>query len=243
MNSECILRELLALADPEKAKHLQGYFKTGKGQYAEGDVMLGITVPAMRAIVKRCPQLSFPEITKLLDSPYHEARATGFLLLVRQFGKARGEERKAIFEFYLHNAPKANNWDLVDISCRDVVGGYLIDHEEEREILYRLAESSNLWEQRIAMVSTWTLIHHHQFADALSIAEKLLPHPHDLIHKAVGWMLREVGKKDRPTLTHFLEKHLAAMPRTTLRYAIEHFAPDDRTRFLTKVAGRDSHRS
>jgi len=235
MNAEFILQELLSVADPKKAQFLQGFFKTGKGEYAEGDVLLGIVVPLTRDIVKKNPKLPFSEIQLLIDSEYHEARLAGFLFLVKQFKKAKEErERKEIFDFYLKNARKANNWDLVDVTCRDVIGSYLLDNEEGRGVLYRLAESDNLWEQRIAIVSTWMFIKHRQFEDTLALAEKLLSHKHDLIHKAVGWMLREVGKKDREVLVDFLEKHGKQMPRTSLRYAIEHFSPEERAYFLGK---------
>ncbi|GHT60036.1 DNA alkylation repair protein [Bacteroidia bacterium] len=233
MNAEFILQELLSVANPEKAKFLQGFFKTGKGQYAEGDVMLGIVVPIIRDIVKRSPALLFDEIQVLLDSEYHEARLTGLLFLMKQFKKAKEAERKKIFDFYLKNARKANNWDLVDVTCRDVIGLYLLD-KEDRSVLYRLAESDNLWEQRIAIVSTWIFIKYRQFDDTLAIAEKLLTHKHDLMHKAVGWMLREVGKKDRQTLVDFLKIHHKNMPRTALRYAIEHFPPEERAYFMRK---------
>jgi 3-methyladenine DNA glycosylase AlkD len=234
MNAEFILQELLSVASPEKARFLQGFFKTGKGQYAEGDVMLGIVVPLTRDIVKKSPKLSFNDIQILIDSEYHEARLAGFLFLVKQFKKANPEEQKEIYDFYLKNARKANNWDLVDVTCRDVIGLYLLDKEEGRGVLYQLVESDNLWEQRIAIVSTWTFIKHKQFDDTLAIAEKLLNHQHDLMHKAVGWMLREVGKKDREPLVDFLEKHHKNMPRTALRYAIEHFSPEERTYFMKK---------
>jgi 3-methyladenine DNA glycosylase AlkD len=234
MNAKFILQELLSVASPEKAQFLQGFFKTGKGQYAEGDVMLGIVVPLTRDIVKRSPKLTLNEIEILLESEYHEARLAGFLFLVKQFGKSKEEkEKKEIFDFYLKNARKANNWDLVDVTCRDVIGSYLLD-KENRGVLYQLAESDNLWEQRIAIVSTWTFIKHKQFDDTLALSEKLLDHKHDLMHKAVGWMLREVGKKDRETLVHFLEKHYKEMPRTALRYAIEHFSPEERAYFMKK---------
>jgi len=231
MNAEFILQELLSVANPEKAKFLQGFFKTGKGQYAEGDVMLGIVVPLTRDIVKRSPVLPFAEIQILLDSKYHEARLAGLLFLAKQFKKANETERKKIFDFYLKNARKANNWDLVDVTCRDVIGLYLLD-KADRSVLYRLAESDNLWEQRIAIVSTWTFIKNRQFDDTLAISEKLLTHKHDLIHKAVGWMLREVGKRDRQPLVDFLEIHHKDMPRTALRYAIEHFSPEDKAYFM-----------
>jgi 3-methyladenine DNA glycosylase AlkD len=234
MNAKFILQELLSVANPEKARFLQGFFKTGKGQYAEGDVMLGIVVPLTRDIVKRSPQLPFNEIEILLDSEYHEARLAGLLFLVKQFKKSKTEkEKKEIFDFYLKNARKANNWDVVDVTCRDVIGLYLLD-KEDRGVLFQLAESDNLWEQRIAIVSTWTFIKYNQFDDTLALSEKLLDHKHDLMHKAVGWMLREVGKKDRETLVNFLEKHYRKMPRTALRYAIEHFSPEKRACFMKK---------
>ena len=235
MNAEFILQELLSVANPEKAKFLQGFFKTGKGQYAEGDIILGIVVPNTRDIVKKSPPLPFSEIQLLLDSEFHEARLAGLLFLVKQFKNSKKEnERKAIFDFYLKNVRKANNWDLVDVTCRDVIGLYLLEHEESRDILYQLAESDNLWEQRVAIVSTWTFIKHKQFDDTLSLAEKLLSHKHDLIHKAVGWMLREVGKKDRGVLVDFLEKQYKNMPRTCLRYAIEHFDPEERAYYMQR---------
>ena len=231
MTAEFILQELLSVADPKKAQFLQGFFKTGKGEYAEGDIMLGIKVPLTRNIVKTNQALPLPEIQILLDSEYHEARLAGLLFLVQQFKKAKKEkERKEIFDFYLKNARKANNWDLVDVTCRDVIGTFLLD--KDREILYQLAESDNLWEQRMAIVSTWTFIKNREYSDTLAIAEKLLNHSHDLIHKAVGWMLREIGKKDRETLVDFLDKHHKTMPRTALRYAIEHFSPEERGGYL-----------
>jgi 3-methyladenine DNA glycosylase AlkD len=234
MNAEFIIQELFSVADPERAQFLRRFFKTGKGEYAEGDVMLGIAVPLTRDIVKRSPKLSLSEIQILVDSEYHEVRLAGFLFLVKQFKKATGAEQKEIFDFYLQNAHKANNWDLTDTTCRDVIGLYLLDNEEGRGALYELAGSDNLWEQRIAIVSTWTFIKHKQFADTLAIAEKLLTHKHDLMHKAVGWMLREVGKKDKAVLTGFLEKHYKKMPRTALRYAIEHFPAEERAYFMKK---------
>ncbi|MDR3236755.1 MAG: DNA alkylation repair protein [Prevotellaceae bacterium] len=233
MSVAFILDELRSAANPEKAAFLQRFFKTGKGQYAEGDVLLGIAAPLTRSIVRQCPPLPLADVRALLESEYHEARLAALLLLVKQFKKAKEPERKAIFDFYLANARRVNNWDLVDLSCRDVVGLYLLD-KDDRSVLYRLAASENLWEQRIAVVSTWTFIKHRQFDDTLALAGALLAHKHDLMHKAVGWMLREVGKKDRPTLVVFLEKHRTQMPRTALRYAIEHFAPGERAYFMQR---------
>ena len=233
--ADFVLDELLSIADPEHARFLKRYFKTGKGQYGEGDVFLGIRVPQTRDVVKNCGKVSFAEIQKLLDSEYHEARLAGFLLLVRDFKKAKKEEtvRKNIYDFYLANAEKADNWDLTDLSCRDIAGEYLLD-KADRSVLYTLAESDNLWKRRIAMVSTWTFIKHEDYGDALKLAEIFFSHKDDLIHKAAGWMLREVGKKSRTTLTDFLEKHRLKLPRTALRYAIEHYSPEERKYFMKK---------
>jgi 3-methyladenine DNA glycosylase AlkD len=232
MSAQFLIDELTALTDTGQAAFLQGFFKTGKGQYAEGDVFLGIRVPRTRTLIKAYKEMPLQEIEILLYSEFHEVRLAGFLLLVEQFKKSKNaDERREIYDFYLKHARQANNWDLVDLSCKDIVGGYLLD-KKDRSILYELSGSANLWEQRIAIVSTWTFIKYLEFEDTLKISEKLLRHKHDLIHKAVGWMLREVGKKDRETLIAFLEKHAAAMPRTTLRYAIEHFSPDERQKYM-----------
>jgi 3-methyladenine DNA glycosylase AlkD len=232
MSAQFLLEELRALADSGQAAFLQVFFKTGKGQYAEGDVFLGIRVPQTRAVIKPYKGMPLEEIETLLYSGFHEVRLAGFLLLVEQFKREKNaDEHKKIYDFYLQHARQANNWDLVDLSCRDIVGGYLLD-KDDRSILYRLSGSSNLWEQRISVISTWMFIKHFEFEDTLRISEKLLPHKHDLIHKATGWMLREVGKKDKDVLIAFLEQHSATMPRTTLRYAIEHFAPDERQKYM-----------
>ncbi len=234
MNAQFILDELFSVADSEKAKFLQGFFKTGKGQYAEGDIFLGIVVPLIRNIVKVNKSLPLSEIQILLDSEFHEARLTALLFVVQMFKKEKLEkERKNLFDFYLKNARKANNWDLVDVTCRDVIGAYLLD-KEDRSILYQLATSDNLWEQRIAIVSTWTFIKYKQYDDTLALSEKLMNHKHDLMHKAVGWMLREVGKKDKETLQYFLNTHYKNMPRTSLRYSIEHFSPEEKAFFMKK---------
>lgn len=178
--------------------------------------------------------MPFDELQCLLDSPWHEARLCALLILVyrTQNRKITVEEREKIYHFYLKNTRRCNNWDLVDLSCRDVVGEYLVD--KDRSILYELAESDNLWEQRISIVCTWAFIRRSDFTDTLALAEKLMTHKHDLMHKAVGWMLREVGKKDRDTLTDFLERNATLLPRTALRYAIEHYPEDQRQYFLKK---------
>ncbi|MDR2173351.1 MAG: DNA alkylation repair protein [Burkholderiales bacterium] len=231
--SLAILQELKALADPDQARILQRFFKTGKGEYGEGDVFLGIRMPALRALSKKYEIPPLIELRTLLDSRYHEARMLALLFLMRSYRASHDDTtRKEVVDFYLANTARINNWDLVDISCRDIVGVHLLD--KSRKLLYRLAKSKNLWEQRIAIISTWTFIKHHEFDDTLALSEKLLTHPHDLMHKAVGWMLREVGKKNPAVLRAFLDQHRLQMPRTMLRYAIEHFPEKTRKIYLAR---------
>lgn len=232
MTAAFVLSEILSMANPEKATFLQRFFKTGPGQYAEGDVFLGLVVPLTRSIAKANKQTPLSELQLLMESEYHEARLCALLIVMEQFKKATQTERKALFDFYIKNASRINNWDLVDVTCPHVVGVYLLD--KDRSLLYELAESDNLWEQRIAMVSTVTFIRNREYTDTLALAERLMTHTHDLMHKAVGWMLREVGKKDRATLTDFLEQYATQLPRTSLRYAIEHYPEEQRQYFLKK---------
>lgn len=232
MTATFILDELLSVANPEKAALLQRFFKTGPGQYAEGDVFLGLVVPLTRSIAKANKTTPLEELQKLIESPYHEARLCALLIVTERFKKAPLEEQQKLYDFYLANTSRINNWDLVDLTCPHVVGAYLL--EKDRSPLYALARSNQLWEQRIAIVSTVAFIRRREYDDTLALAEYFLNHPHDLIHKAVGWMLREVGKKDRDTLTAFLERQAVRLPRTTLRYAIEHYPEDQRRYFLTK---------
>lgn len=232
MTAAFVLSEILSMANPEKATFLQRFFKTGPGQYAEGDVFLGLVVPLTRSIAKANKQTPLSELQLLMESEYHEARLCALLIVMEQFKKASQTERKALFDFYIKNASRINNWDLVDVTCPHVVGVYLLD--KDRSLLYELAESDNLWEQRIAMVSTVTFIRNREYTDTLALAERLMTHTHDLMHKAVGWMLREVGKKDRATLTDFLEQYATQLPRTSLRYAIEHYPEEQRQYFLKK---------
>ena len=234
MTAEFILSELRSIGSPEKAAHLSRFFKTGVGQYGEGDCFLGVVVPQTRNVAKANKATPLDEVQRLLDSPWHEARLCGLLILVCRFHdrKTTAEEREEIYQFYLKNTRRCNNWDLVDLSCRDVVGEYLVNHD--RSILYTLAASDNLWEQRIAIVSTITLIRHDQFADTLALSKQLMNHKHDLMHKAVGWMLREIGKRDRNVLTDFLDEYATRLPRTALRYAIEHYPEEERQVFLRK---------
>ena len=232
MTAAFVLSELQSIGSSEKAVHLSRFFKTGPGLYGEGDRFLGVMVPYSRAIAKANKAMPLEEVQLLLESPWHEARLCALLILVYRFKerKITEEEREQIYSFYIKNARRCNNWDLVDLSCRDIVGEYLVD--KDRSILYRLADSENLWEQRIAVVATWAFIRRSDFNDTLALAERLMAHKHDLMHKAVGWMLREVGKKDRETLTNFLEKNATQLPRTTLRYAIEHYPEPQRQYFL-----------
>ena len=234
MTAEGIIQTLQSLGSPEKAAHLSRFFKTGAGQYGEGDCFLGVVVPQTRNVAKANKATPLDEVQRLLDSPWHEARLCGLLILVCRFHdrKTTAEEREEIYQFYLKNTRRCNNWDLVDLSCRDVVGEYLVNHD--RSMLYTLATSDNLWEQRIAIVSTYAFIRRSDFADTLALAEKLMTHKHDLIHKAIGWMLREIGKRDRSVLTAFLEQHASHLPRTALRYAIEHYTEAERQYFLKK---------
>ncbi len=229
MKASLVQQELKKLENKQQAKVLQGFFKTGKGQYGEGDIFLGIKVPDSRKIAKKFKDLPFNEIDILLHSKIHEERMVAILLLVHNFENGKKEE---IYKYYLKNTTKINNWDLVDLSAPKIVGNYLLN--KDKDILYKLAKSQNLWEKRIAIVSTWTFIRERQFKDTLKISEILLNDKHDLIHKSIGWMLREVGKKDQKVLEEFLNKHIKQMPRTTLRYAIERFEENKRKSYLKK---------
>ena len=234
MTAEFVLSELQSVGSPEKAAHLSRFFKTGPGQYGEGDRFLGVVVPQTRSIAKANKAMPLDELQRLLDSPWHEARLCALLVLVYRFQdkKTPEAEREKMYRFYLKNTRRCNNWDLVDLSCRDIVGEYLVNRD--RSVLYELAASDNLWEQRISIVCTWAFIRRSDFTDTLALAERLMTHKHDLMHKAVGWMLREVGKRDRDTLTDFLERYATQLPRTALRYAIEHY-PEDRRQYFLKM--------
>ncbi|MDR0697908.1 MAG: DNA alkylation repair protein [Tannerella sp.] len=237
MNAEFILNELQSVGTSEKATLLQRFFKTGPGQYGEGDVFIGVVVPHIRSIAKANLRIPMTEISKLLMSKYHEARLCALVILTERFKKVSGDERKEIYDFYIKNTSRINNWDLVDITCPTVVGEYLTD--KNRDILYEFADSNYLWEQRISIVSTLAFIRKGDFTDTFELSKKLLNHPHDLMHKAVGWMLRETGKRDRNLLTGFLEKYAMKMPRTALRYAIEHYPEPERQYFLKKKNFKD----
>jgi 3-methyladenine DNA glycosylase AlkD len=229
------LSELKNAADPVKAKNLQWFFKTGKGEYGEGDEFLGLAVPRLRQIAKKYQDLGLVDLQKLLNSKVHEHRLSALMILrfkYSTYSKASVNKQKSIVEFYLKNTKKINNWDLVDLSCHYILGNYLL--ARDRKILYKLARSKNLWEKRIAIITTFAFIHEKQFEDSLKISEILLYDDHDLIHKAVGWTLREIGKKNKKTETDFLNKHYKTMPRTMLRYAIEKFTDSERKFYLKK---------
>jgi len=218
-------------AAPEKAALLARYFKTGKGEYAEGDRFLGLTVPVTRGLAKKHRGLPFADVKALLKSPWHEERAAALLLLEERFSGGGAAERKAIYEFYLANTRYINNWDLVDMSAPCIVGGWLKD--KDRKPLYGLAGSELLWDRRIAVLACFNFIKDGESADALAIARGLLDDGHDLLHKAVGWMLREIGKKcSEDVLLGFLKDNYARLPRTALRYAIERFPAARRKRLL-----------
>lgn len=218
-------------ADPVKAAFFPRFFKAGKGEYAEGDVFIGVTVPKQRVIAKEFRAVSLQTIEAMLADPVHEMRLTALLILDLQFAKASQGDRKTIVDFYLRHLDGVNNWDLVDGSAPYILGEYLRT-KKDRSVLYRLARSGKLWRERIAIVATQALIRAGEFEDTLRLAEILLHHKHDLIHKAVGWMLREMGKKDEAVLRVFLDKHAATMPRTMLRYAIERMSASDREAYM-----------
>ena len=257
MTSEDLKKELSLYANFEKANLLQRFFKTGKGEYGEGDIFLGVMVPNTRKIAKKFTELSLLEIKKILYSKIHEERLCALLILVEKFAKAdefpilslRAKrsnpskfklnknkfdlvQKKEIFNFYIRNAKQVNNWDLVDLSAPKIVGEYLLN--KSTTVLYNFAVSKNLWEKRIAILSTFTFIKNGQYNNSLKIAKILLNDKHDLIHKAVGWMLREVGKKSLKEEETFLKKYYRCMPRTMLRYAIEKFPEEKRKLYLLK---------
>ena len=237
-----LLTAMLYHADPSQVAGLARFFKTGPGQYGEGDKFLGIKVPVTREVVKACwREIGFDELEACISSDYHEVRLAALLTLVEIFKHAKravtpdltGGLRQQCVDFYLSHTDRINNWDLVDLSCYPLLGEWLLD--KDRILLYDLARNGkSLWEQRIGIVSTMTFIRHGQLQDTFDIADILLRHPHDLIHKAVGWLLREAGKRDKPALTAYLQPRFRTMPRTMLRYAIEKFPDEERQAYLRK---------
>ncbi|WP_299484529.1 DNA alkylation repair protein [Acaryochloris sp. IP29b_bin.137] len=230
LTAQAVHELLVSLANPEIAEHSQRFFKTGVGEYGEGDQFLGIRVPVLRQQVTQYRKLPNDEVIRLLQSPFHEERLFALLVLVKQFQKALEKERAHLYDLYLRHTQYINNWDLVDSSAYQIVGAFL--EGKDRQPLYHLAQSQSLWERRIAMMATFQWIRNDDFEDALAIAQLLLNDTEDLIHKAVGWMLREIGKRDVATEKGFLKAYYRDMPRTMLRYAIEKFPQSERQRYL-----------
>lgn len=233
MKAKDFILELNRYTIDTKADFLARFFKAGPGEYAEGDKFLGVKVPDTRKVCRQFKDLNLAEIQKLLDSPFHEHRLGGVIILANKYPKSTESEKQQIFELYLKNLSenKINNWDIVDVTCEHIVGAHL--QNTDRKLLYKLAKSSNLWERRVAIISTFRYIKSGDPATTIDIAKILLNDKHDLIHKAAGWMLREVGNRvDKMVLTDFLDKYAYEMPRTMLRYSIEKFPPDQRLHYM-----------
>ncbi len=225
--------ELKKKSDPAQAGILQRFFKTGPGEYGEGDIFLGIRVPVLRTFVKQCPDVTLGEIKKLLHSPFHECRMAALFLMIRNYNTGDEPLRERIYGLYQKSSRHINNWDLVDLSAPNIVGHYLRD--KSRDVLYTLARSSSVWERRIAVLATFNFIRQNDFADTFRLADMLMRDREDLIHKAAGWMLREAGKRDRTELERFLRPRYKRMPRTMLRYAIERFPEPIRKKYLKSL--------
>jgi 3-methyladenine DNA glycosylase AlkD len=230
MQAKDVTKELQSLADPDKITIMQRFFKTGPGQYGEGDLFIGVIVPESRQVARKFSQLSLQQVRTLLYSGVHEERLVALLILVQKYGSASGKEKEGIARFYLDNIKQVNNWDLVDLSAPCILGAHLM--VGDRALLYRLARSGSVWERRIAIVATLHFIRNDDFSDTLKIAAMLLQDGHDLIQKAAGWMLREVGKRDVAAEEAFLDRHYKLMPRTMLRYAIERLPESKRRRYM-----------
>jgi 3-methyladenine DNA glycosylase AlkD len=230
MKAEDIRKRLLDLENKEKAKTLQRFFKTGPGEYGEGDIFLGVMVPQLRKLSKEYGELDLGEVERLLKSSVHEERLLALLILIRKYNRGDKAEKKKIYGLYLKSTRWINNWDLVDLSAPNIVGDFLM--KRSREPLYRLACSPSLWERRIAILATFQFIKNHQFDETLRIGKILISDQEDLIHKSVGWMLREVGKRDSAAEESFLREQYRQMPRTMLRYAIERFPAAKRELFM-----------
>ena len=224
----------MGVGNARKASHAACFFKTGKGEYGEGDRFIGCTVPETRKVAKANSGASFAELDRLLNDEMHECRLWALMILVAQFKSADERRRKEIVDFYLSRTSRVNNWDLVDLSAYHIIGEWLKD-KDDRSLLYRLAKSRLLWDQRIAVVSTLAFIRENDFSDILKLAEMFLTDQHDLIHKACGWMLREAGKRDEKALTDFMDRHSRVMPRTMLRYAIERLTPEQKRNYMQRT--------
>jgi 3-methyladenine DNA glycosylase AlkD len=232
MTVSAVRRRLQEAGNPEDAVFLQRFFKTGAGQYGEGDHFLGIRVPMTRTLAREFADLPISDIEKLLHDKWHEARLLALVLLVNRYERSDAAGKETLFRCYLANTDRINNWDLVDLSAPGIVGAHL--ETRSRALLDKLAKSKSLWERRIAIVATYRFIRRGEFDDTLRIATTLLGDSHDLIHKAVGWMLREVGKRDERVLDEFLDEHAPEMPRTALRYSIERMSPAKRKRYMAR---------
>lgn len=226
-----IQQQMKNLRDPQRATHSQRFFKTGAGEYGEGDVFLGIKVPQIRQVAKQCLQLDNDDLAQLITSRYHEVRLLALLILVYRFPKATPQQQKRLFNFYIKHKTYINNWDLVDCSAPVVVGAYLFD--KDKALLYKYAGNKRLWDRRIAIMASFYFIKQNHYSEALKLAEILLQDDEDLIQKAVGWMLREIGKRDVATEEAFLQRYYQQMPRTMLRYAIEKFTQNRRHQYLS----------
>lgn len=231
--TKTITNELQALSDAEKREIFPKFFKAGKGEYGEGDRFLGVTVPNIRGIAKLHKDISIEEIRDLIQSEWHEVRLCALIIMVEKSKKKDEALRKELFNLYLSQTERINNWDLVDLSCRFIIGEYLLD--KSRDILYQLAQSPLLWDNRIAIVSTYAFIRKGQLEDTYALSDLMMQHPHDLMHKAIGWMLREAGKRDSDRLYDYVMNHRVDMPRTMLRYAIEKFSPEERSILMKRV--------
>ena len=231
--TKTITNELQALSDAEKREIFPKFFKAGKGEYGEGDHFLGVTVPNIRAIAKLHKDISIEEIRDLIQSEWHEVRLCALIIMVEKSKKKDEALRKELFNLYLSQTKRINNWDLVDLSCRFIIGEYLLD--KSRNILYQLAQSPLLWDNRIAIVSTYAFIRKGQLEDTYALSDLMMQHSHDLMHKAIGWMLREAGKRDSERLYDYVMSHRADMPRTMLRYAIEKFSPKERAILMKRI--------
>lgn len=232
--SKDILSDLKSFSNKEKAVFFPRFFKTGKGEYGEGDEFWGITVPNIRFVAKKYfKNISFDELKHLLVHPVHEVRLCSYIILTYKFEKADIEGKKEVYIFYIENLKGCNNWDIVDLSCYKILGEYLYITNTEKGILYQFADSNDLWKQRISIVSTYAFLRRNEYEDTLKISRILLNHKHDLIHKAVGWMLRELGKRDINVLREFLNENIKSMPRTTLRYSIEKMSEAEKKRYLS----------
>ncbi len=233
MKATELVSRLRAMGDPEIAAHSQRFFKTGAGEYGAGDRFLGIRVPQLRQAAKRYPNVALSEVLKLLRSPLHEVRLFALLLLVQQFERGDDATREAIYRHYLEHTRYINNWDLVDSSAPKILGAFL--QHRSRSVLSRLVGSDSLWERRIGIMACFHFIRRNDFTDALKLCQRLIDDEHDLIHKASGWMLREIGNRDGETARRFLQRHYRNMPRTMLRYAIEKYPREERQRYLKSM--------